>query len=105
MLRPIWSYGAQIWGCAKPTQIKTIEAFQSISLRTITSAPWYVSNYTLHKDLNIELVENLVKTHYKKFHSKLLHHPNPLIANQHSATIPDNPPRRLKRRWCRDLLN
>jgi len=105
LLRPIWSYGAQIWGCAKPTQIKTIEAFQSISLRTITSAPWFVSNHTLHKDLKIETVENLVKTHYKKFHYKLLHHPNPLIANQHTATIPGNPPRRLKRRWCRDLLN
>jgi len=105
LLRPIWSYGAQIWGCAKPTQIKTIEAFQSISLRTITSAPWFVSNHTLHKDLKIETVENLVKTHYKKFHNKLLHHPNPLIANQHTATIPGNPPRRLKRRWCRDLLN
>ncbi|KAL4141858.1 hypothetical protein QTP88_004414 [Uroleucon formosanum] len=89
LLRPIWSYGAQIWGCAKPTQIKTIEAFQSISLRTITSAPWFVSNHTLHKDLKIETVENLVKTHYKKFHNKLLHHPNPLIANQHTATIPD----------------
>lgn len=104
MLRPIWSYGAQIWGCAKPSQLKTIEAFQSISLRTITSAPWYVSNLTLHKDLNIESVVNLVKTYYIKFHSKLLLHPNPLIANQHTFTIPDNPPRRLKRRWCRDLL-
>uniref|UniRef100_A0A2S2PX53 Putative RNA-directed DNA polymerase n=2 Tax=Sipha flava TaxID=143950 RepID=A0A2S2PX53_9HEMI len=92
MLRPIWSYGAQIWGCAKPPQLETIEAFQSISLHTITSAPWYISNHTLHKDLNIEAVDNLVKTYYKKFHSKLFLHPNPLIANQHTVSIPDNPP-------------
>ncbi|VVC46183.1 Hypothetical protein CINCED_3A025239, partial [Cinara cedri] len=100
MLRLIWSYEAQIWGCAKPSQLKTIEAFQSISLRIITSAPWYVSNLTLHKDLNIESVVNLVKTYYKKFNSKLLLHSNPLIANQHTVTIPKNPPRHLKRRWC-----
>ncbi|KAF0711162.1 zinc finger MYM-type protein 6-like, partial [Aphis craccivora] len=41
----------------------------------------YISNHTLHKDLNIEAVVNLVKTYYKKFHSKLFLHPNPLIAN------------------------
>lgn len=86
MLRPIWSYGAQIWGCAKPSQIKTIEAFQSISLRVITSAPWYVSIPTLHKDLNNESVDNLVKTYYEKFHSKLFLYPNPLNANQHTVT-------------------
>ena len=63
-----------------------------------------MSNHTLHKDLNIESVENLVKTHYKKFHSKLLLHHNSLIAQQHTVTIPDKTPRRLKRRWCRDLL-
>jgi hypothetical protein len=50
MLKPIWAYGIQIWGCAKSSQIRTIQAFQSISLRQITSAPWYVSNLSLHKD-------------------------------------------------------
>ena len=39
LLKPIWAYGIQLWGCAKPSQIRTIQAFQSISLRQITSAP------------------------------------------------------------------
>ena len=104
MIRPVWAYGAQIWGCAKPTQIKSIQSFQSISLRQITSAPWFVSNHSLHKDLNIESVENLTIAHYKKFHSTLSLHSNPLVSNQYSFSLPNDPPRRLKRRWCRDLL-
>jgi len=41
------------------SQIRTIQTFQSISLRQITSAPWYVSNQSnlsLHKDLKIETI-------------------------------------------------
>ena len=103
-LRPIWTYGSQIWGSAKPSQIQIIQAFQSISLRLITSAPWYVTNNTLHKDLKIQTVEQLTKQYYNKFHKKLQQHQNPLISQLSSLTLPDNPPRRLKRRWCRDLL-
>jgi len=105
MLRPIWAYGVQIWGCAKPSQIKTIQAFQSITLRLLTSAPWYVTNNCLHKDLKIDSVTAVASNHYKKFHSKLATHTNPLIANQGRVNPLHNPTRRLKRRWCRDLLN
>jgi len=38
LLRPIWAYAIQIWGCAKPSQIHTISASQSITLRMISSA-------------------------------------------------------------------
>jgi len=41
MLTTIWAYRIQIWGCAKPSQTKTIQAFQSITLHLLTSAPWY----------------------------------------------------------------
>lgn len=105
MLKPIWAYGIQIWGCAKPSQIRTIQAFQSISLRLITSAPWYVSNLSLHKDLKIETVSQTAKKYYKNLHTKTTNHTNPLISNLASEFMPNNPPRRLKRHWCRDLLN
>jgi hypothetical protein len=104
MIRPVWAYGAQIWGCAKTSQIKRIQSFQSICLRQITSAPWFVNNHSLHKNLNIETFENLIIAYYKKFHSRLTLHSNPLISNQYYFTLPNVPPRRLERRWCRDLL-
>jgi len=31
-----------------------LQAFQSIALCLVTSAPWYISNDTLHNDLKIE---------------------------------------------------
>jgi len=38
------TYGIQLWGAAKSSNIKILQFFQSISLRLITNAPWYVSN-------------------------------------------------------------
>jgi len=105
ILRPIWEYGMQIWGCAKPSQVHTIQAFQCITLRLIASAPWYVTNETLHKDLRIPTVDQLAKLYYNRFHYKLQHHPNPLVNHLASSTLSDNQPHWLKRNWCRDLLN
>ena len=39
-LRPIWSYGIQLFGSAKSTNIKNIQVFQSKFLRLITGAPF-----------------------------------------------------------------
>ena len=104
LIRPVWAYAIQIWGCAKPSQLRTIQAFQSIALRLVTSAPWYISNDTLHNDLKIETIRQLATKHYSKFHSKLSTHHNPLISSLSCNSLPGNPMRRLKREWCRDLL-
>lgn len=104
LLRPIWTYGIQLWGAAKISNINRIQRFQSKTLRTILKAPFYVSNHTLHSDLKIPSVSELAKTHYKRFNSRLAHHKNPLISNLSSASIPGSPVKRLKRQWCRDLL-
>jgi hypothetical protein len=48
--------GIQLWGCAKPSNTKRIQRLQSNVLRAITKAPWYVSNYTLHNDLQIPFI-------------------------------------------------
>ncbi|KAL4111862.1 hypothetical protein QTP88_015739 [Uroleucon formosanum] len=104
LLRPIWTYGIQLWGAAKISNINRIQRFQSKTLRTILKAPFYVSNHTLHSDLKIPFVPELAKTHYKRFNSRLAHHKNPLISNLSSASIPGSPVKRLKRQWCRDLL-
>ncbi|KAF0753374.1 Uncharacterized protein FWK35_00021343, partial [Aphis craccivora] len=63
------------------------------------------SNHTLHHNLSIPFVADVAKTHYKRFHNHLLNHRNPLMHEISSLTIPGNPPKRLKRKWCRNLLN
>jgi hypothetical protein len=81
ILKPIRTYGIQLWGCAKPSNIKIIQRLQSKILRSITNAPWYVSNLTLHKALQIPFIsEEIKKTFYyipqptnrtyKQLHSK-----------------------------------
>jgi hypothetical protein len=101
----MWTYGLQLWGNAKVTNVNKIQTVQNKIFRLITKAPPYVSNYSLHTDLNIKTVHAEAITYYKRFHNRLPYHPNPLISNLASRTIPGNPTRRLKRNWCRDLLN
>lgn len=104
IIRPMWSYGLEIWGSAKKTNIERFQTLQSIILRKITNAPFYVSNETLHNDLNILYVKDYIANRYNKFHAKLSLHINPLVEEMSSRFIPNNPQRRLKRRWPRDLL-
>jgi len=104
LLKPLWTYGLQLWGNAKKTNILKIQTFQNIALRKIMNAPPYVSNHTLHTDTKLKTINDEAKTFYKRFHSKLNNHPNEFIKNLATPTIPGNPLRRLKRKWCRDLL-
>jgi hypothetical protein len=64
ILKPIWTYGIQLWGCTKPSNTKVLQRFQSNVLRSITNAPWYVSNLTLHRDLQIRFVTEEIKKYY-----------------------------------------
>jgi hypothetical protein len=81
-----------------------IQTLQSRTLRKITNAPFYVSNHTLHKDLNYPFVHDLAIESYNKFHSRLNPHPNPLVQELTAPNLPQNPPRRFKRHWPWDLI-
>jgi hypothetical protein len=50
ILKPIWTYGIQLWGSASTSNIEILERFQSKALRMITDAPWYVPNVILRQD-------------------------------------------------------
>ena len=57
VLKPVWTYGIQLWGCAKPSHTQILQRFQSKLQRTLAKAPWYVSNLQLHTDLVISFVK------------------------------------------------
>ncbi|KAL7292526.1 hypothetical protein TKK_0014097 [Trichogramma kaykai] len=44
LLKPIWTYGIQLWGAASKTNIDIIERFQSKVIRSLVNAPWFVTN-------------------------------------------------------------
>ena len=104
ILKPSWTYAIEVWGSAKASNLARIQRFQSKVLRYILDAPWYVSNHTIHNDLNIPFVTDLLRSRFKKFHANLSHHHNPLVQALSLPRHPLNPPRRLNRQWPRDLL-
>jgi hypothetical protein len=68
IIRPALTYGIQIWGLTKKSKLNLLQSFQSISLHLLINAPWYVSNHTIHKNLNIPTLYTLASAHYKKCH-------------------------------------
>ena len=99
VIKPIWTYGIELWGCASKSNKAIMQRAQSKILRTITNAPWYVTNHTLHTDLNIPYVSDVINERINKHLSKLKSHPNPLVETLKQPTRN----RRLKRRWTSDL--
>jgi hypothetical protein len=65
----------------------------------MADVPWYASNSTLHNDLGIPFIKDILQERSSKHHDRLEVHPNalllPLLKN-HSNT-------RLKRRLPTDL--
>lgn len=100
VLRPIWSYGIELWGCSKPSNTKILQTVQSKILRIITGAPWYISNHTLHNDLNIPYITDVVRIHATKYRNRNVGHSNNLVNELLSQSLDV---RRLKRQWPEDL--
>ena len=44
ILKPIWTYRIELWGCASPSLVAVIQRYQSKLLRLITNSPRYVTN-------------------------------------------------------------
>jgi hypothetical protein len=79
IIKPIWTYGMEIWGCARKSNISIIQRSQSKILRMIANAPWYILNITLHEDLNVPLVKEVIKQRSTIYHNKIEGHVNVTI--------------------------
>jgi hypothetical protein len=60
IIKPIWTYGIEIWGCASKSSQAVLQKAQPKILRMITNAPRYVTNLTLHEDLQIPYVREVL---------------------------------------------
>jgi hypothetical protein len=61
ILKPVWTYGIQRWGCTKPSNIDIIQQFQNKVLRSMVNAPWYIRNNDLHRDLLVDAVTSEIQ--------------------------------------------
>ena len=100
ILKPIWTYGIQLWGTASTSNIEILERFQAKVLRIITDAPWYIQNAMLHRDLHVSTVKHTVKAYIITYRCRIAKHPNRL-----TPPLIQGPsyPRRLKRKHPQDL--
>jgi hypothetical protein len=101
IIKPICTYGIELWGCASKSSITIMQRRQSKILRMITNAPWYVTNQTLHEDLNVPYITEIIQERSIKHYEKIKIHSNttlwPLLEQQHR--------RKLKKSWPVDLID
>jgi hypothetical protein len=76
---PTWTYGMELWSCVSKSNISISQRSQSKILRMIVDAPWYVSNATLHADLGIPYVQDVIHQKCNKHHTTLETHETPLL--------------------------
>jgi hypothetical protein len=86
--------------CKAVPHTQIIQRLQSEILRSITNAPWYVSNFTLHNDLHIPFVTTEISRLSFHYHQRLACHHNTVI---NALTTPTTIVQRLKRQGPTDL--
>jgi hypothetical protein len=92
ILKPIWTYGIQLWGTASTSNIDILERFPSKALRMIVDVPSYVPNTVIRRDIQIPTVKEEIRRYSSQYNARLSAHPNDLIVNL--MELPDN--RRLQ---------
>jgi hypothetical protein len=98
--KPVWTYGIELWGCSKPSNTEILQAFQSKTLRKLANASSYISNLTLHNDLNIPYVTEVIREYAKKHKNRTAQNNNQLIRDLFNRPEIE---RRLNRMWPEDL--
>jgi len=100
ILKPIQTYGIQLWGISSNSNTDILESFQSKVLQIITDALWYVPSAVIKHDLQVPSVRLEVQTFSVTYHARLEGHPNDL-----ATSLLQQPPHhhRLKRYYPADL--
>jgi hypothetical protein len=95
VLRPVRSYGIQLWGCASDSNIQVIQRFQNKVLECIVQVPCSIHNNDLHRDLRIETVTGIITRLASSHKKRLQNHINSEVSRLLNE---QNIPRRLKRK-------
>ena len=102
IIKPIWTYGIQLWGTAAKSNLEILQRFQSKTLRQIANAPQCITNDTIHRDLQIPTIQEEIKKYSGNYLKRLEEHPNTLAAD---LTRRSGHTRRLQRLIPADLFS
>jgi hypothetical protein len=81
ILKPIRTYGIQLWGTASTSNIEILERFQWKALRMIVDSPRYVPNMVIRSDLQIPTVKEEIRRYSSQYRARLSANPNDLTVN------------------------
>jgi hypothetical protein len=99
ILKPIWTYGIQLWGTTSTSNTEILERFHSKALRMIVDGPWFVPNTVIRRDLQIPTVKEEIRRYSSQYSARISAHPDDLIVN--FIELPDN--RLLRRHLPNDM--
>lgn len=80
ILKPVWTYGIELWGTAANSNIEILERFQTKALRSMLHIPKCISNKYLLLDLKINTVKQEISSRSKTYQKKLTKHVNALAS-------------------------
>lgn len=80
IIKPIWTYGIQLWGTASDSNIMCLQRAQNAILRVIANAPWFTRNDEIHDYLNMTTIKEEIKKFTNNYIERLASHPNPLAS-------------------------
>jgi hypothetical protein len=95
ILKPIWTYGIQLWGVASKSNVMCLQRAQNNILREIVNGPWFTRISEIHEYLNILTVSEEVEKYKGGYTKRLATHPNSLASELLDTT---RSTKRLKRR-------
>lgn len=101
ILKPIWSYGIQLWGTASNSNLEILQRFQNKVLRLVVDAPWYVPNTRIAEDLHIPTIKEEIQRFSVNYCARTEVHPNVLAR---TLFEPTGAVQRLKRFKPNDLM-
>jgi hypothetical protein len=78
IIKPIWTYGIQLWSSASKSNILCLQRAQNNILRVLCGAPWFTRNNEIHEYLEIPTVLEEGKRYSDSYKARLIIHPNPL---------------------------
>lgn len=80
ILKPVWTYGIQLWGSTSNSNIEILERFQTKIIRTMLDIPHYISNKYILNDLKINSVRKEINIISERCKKKLQDHQNTLAS-------------------------
>lgn len=80
IIRPIWTYGIELWGSASHSNVEILQRFQNTALKHLCNAPWYTKNVEVHEHLQIQHIRDDIEKSCETYLQRLECHKNHLAA-------------------------